>query len=173
MSLLSQGEEGAFTELYERFWKRLLVRAQMMLNNYEEAEETVHDIFVKLWRKRATIIIEHSIHTYLSSVLRYDCFRKLADQKRKKEKALSLAAMTDADDSTREYLDFEALQKELETAISALPEQCQLIFRLSREEGLTDKQIAKELDVSVNTIRTQKHRALKKLKSSLNSFFLL
>jgi len=102
-----------------------------------------------------------------------DVSKNLLIKKRKKEIELSLPHLQKADDSTREYLRFEDLQRELEAAVSALPDQCQLIFRLSREEGLSDKQIAQQLDLSVNTIRTQKHRALQKLKTSLNSFFML
>jgi len=79
--LLKSGDEAAFTELYERYWKRLLVRAQILLNNHEDSEEIVHDIFVTLWRKRETITIEHSIHTYLAAMLQYGCFKKLADKK--------------------------------------------------------------------------------------------
>lgn len=49
---LRTGYEDAFNELYERFWKKLLVRAHLLLQSAEDAEEVVHDIFVTLWRKR-------------------------------------------------------------------------------------------------------------------------
>lgn len=170
---IAQGEEAALSELYERYWKKLLHRALVLLNNQEEAEEVVQDIFVAIWKKAERIEIKNGVATYLSAMLHYHCFEHLANRKRERKRKQGLPQIAEADDGTREYLAFESLQEELEKAVSALPQQCQLIFRLSREEGLTDKQIAAELDVSVNTVRTQKHRALQKLKTSLNGFFIL
>lgn len=177
--LLKGSQESAFTELYDRYWKKLLIRAQILLNNREDAEEVVHDIFVQLWEKRHTIEIQKKFVTYLSAMLQYRCFKVLADRKRRpatiNEKGPAVAAheLDIADTSTEEYLDFASLRSELEQGIGLLPEKCQLIFRYSREEGLTNKQIAAKLDISVNTVRTQMGRALKKLKTSLGSFFAL
>lgn len=77
------------------------------------------------------------------------------------------------DYSTQHWLDFDYLREELEAAISRLPEKCQLIFRMSREDELDDKVIAEKLHISVNTVRTQMYRALQKLKASRNFLFLL
>jgi len=74
-----------------------------------------------------------------------------------------------ADLSTLQWLDFEALREELEKAVTQLPEKCRLIFRLSREQHLSDKEIAQELHLSVNTVRTQMQRALQKLKTAINT----
>jgi len=170
---IAQGEQAALTELYERYWKKLLTRALVLLRSQEEAEEVVQDIFVTIWKKAAVLEIHHSVGTYLGAMLQYQSFKVLAERKRERDKKQTLPALSEADHSTQEWLSFEALQKELEMAVSKLPDQCQLIFRMSREDGLTDKQIAAELDISVNTVRTQKHRALQKLKTSLNIFFVL
>ncbi len=172
LGLLKSDDNNAFRELYERYWKKLLVRASILLDSNEDAEELVHDIFVKLWRKRNTIALRHSFHTYIAAMLQYACFEVLASRKR------SVSVKNNemphlADTSTQEYLDFDSLRIQLEDAVKQLPDKCQLIFRLSREEGLPDKVIADKLDVSVNTVRTQIARALRKLKASLNSFFIL
>jgi RNA polymerase sigma-70 factor (ECF subfamily) len=173
VALLKVSDEAAFTELYERYWKKLLVRANLLLRSNEDAEEVVHDIFVKLWKKRETITIINSFHTYIAAMLQYDCFKVLAEHKRKRLQKTRTDAPEIEDYSTQQFLDFEYLRSELEAAVSQLPERCQLIFRMSREQGLTDKQIAQELDVSVNTVRTQMNRALNSLKTNLNNFFLL
>jgi RNA polymerase sigma-70 factor (family 1) len=173
LSLLKDNDETAFTELYDRYWKKLLVRANLLLNSTEDAEELVHDIFVNLWKKRETIHITHSFHTYIAAMLRYACFRTLAERRRKRMTDSSTELPETSDNHTQEWLDFEYLQQELEAAVGQLPEKCQLIFRLSREQGLSDKEIAAQLDISVNTVRTQMHRALVNLKGNLNSFFLL
>src|SRR5699024_9510690 len=103
----------------------------------------------------------------------YRCFKALAKRRNLRQKINTDEQPEFPDFSTQEWLDFEDLQQELEEAVSRLPEKCQLIFRMSREQYLSDKDIAQELDLSVNTVRTQMHRALQKLKTSLSSFFLL
>ncbi|HMR17764.1 MAG TPA: RNA polymerase sigma-70 factor [Sphingobacterium sp.] len=172
-SLLQNDDEKAFTELYNRYWKKLLVRALMILNVQEEAEEIVHDVFVTLWKKRATLSILNSFRTYMGAILKYRCFEVLAKRSQAREKASIDNIVEQEDLSTQQWLDFKYLREELEEAICQLPEKCQLIFRLSREQYLSDKEIAEKLDISVNTVRVQMHRALRKLKSSLNSFFCL
>lgn len=173
VKLLYDSDEAAFTALYDRYWKRLLIRAKVLLQSHEEAEELVHDVFVKLWKKRTSLAITHSFHTYIAAMLQYGCFDKLATRRRKRTE-INLPELPEVPDaSTQQWLDFEALSQQLETAVSQLPEKCQLIFRLSREQGLSDQQIADQLELSVNTVRTQMHRALTKLKTTLHSFFLL
>src|SRR5699024_2376534 len=172
-ALLKNDDEKAFTELYDRYWKKLFVRARLLLNSQEDAEDLVHDVFVKLWRKRATLHIFYSFHTYVAAMLRYGCFKELAQRKKRREKEALLEEIETADYSTQQWLEFEQLQEELEAAVGELPDRCRVIFRLSREKYLTDKEIAQKLDISVNTVRTQMYRALKKLKVSLHTFFIL
>lgn len=171
--LMQNNDEKAFTELYERYWKKLLVRANLLLNSQEDAEEMVHDTFVSLWSKRGTLHILHSFHTYIAAMLQYGCFRVLAKRRRLYVKETTGEVMETVDLSTQQWLDFDDLREELETAVSRLPDKCQLIFRLSREQYLSDKEIAGKLDLSVNTVRTQMHRALRRLKTSLSTFFCL
>ncbi|HLT73213.1 MAG TPA: RNA polymerase sigma-70 factor [Cyclobacteriaceae bacterium] len=172
-SLLRKDDEKAFTELYDRFWKRLLVRANVLLNSSEDAEELVHDIFVRIWKGRHTLVIKSTFHTYIAAALQYGCFEILANRKRQRSRQMIGEMPEIADLTTQQRLDFDCLREELEAVINLLPEKCQLIFRLSRTEELSNKEIAERLDISVNTVRTQMHRALGKLKASLNLFFLL
>jgi RNA polymerase sigma-70 factor (ECF subfamily) len=74
---------------------------------------------------------------------------------------------------TQEWLDYAQLREQLEKAVRLLPEQGQLIFRLSREQGLSDKEIAARLGIALSTVRTQMYRSLRKLKIALDHFFLL
>lgn len=170
-SLLKNDDEKAFTELYERYWKKLLVSANLLLDSREDAEELVHDIFVTLWTKRGQLQILHSFHTYIAAMVRYGCFRILAGRRRLRTKETA-EGLEMADPSTQQWLEFEDLRGELEKAVGRLPEKCRLIFRLSREQDLSDKEIARRLDLSVNTVRTQMHRALQKLKTAINFFCL-
>jgi len=166
--LLQSSDEVAFTELYDRYWEKMLIRANMQLQSPEDAEEIVQDIFIRLWRRRESIDIRHTFHTYIASILKYECYRLLAEKKARKLVTQYGDLPEKMDHSTEQWLDYESLRAELERTVQQLPEKCRIVFRLSREQGLTEKQIAENLQLSPKTIQTQMYRALKKLKTRLH-----
>jgi len=166
--LIANDDEQAFHTLYDRHWKKLLVQALLKLGSPEEAEETVQTVFINLWRRRHTLQVRHTLVTYLASMLKYEIIAHLARQK--KEQALKqrlIAGSPAADHSTLEWLDYEHLREDIERTIAALPEKCRLVFRLSREEGLSGKQIASSLEISPKTVEAHINKALKVLSASL------
>ncbi len=169
LSLLQSGDEAAFAELYDRYWEKMLIRANMQLQSPEDAEEIVQDIFVRLWR-REPVVLKYSFHTYIASVLKYECYRLLAEKKARKLITLYGELPEKMDHSTEQWLEYEYLRAELERSVRELPEKCRIIFRLSREHGLTELQIAENLHLSPKTVQTQMYRALKKLKTRLHQF---
>lgn len=170
LSLIKESDVIAFRALYDRYWKQLLVKANYLLRSNQDAEDAVHDIFVDIWKRRTELVVENTFRTYVSAAINYTCLRKLADRK-----VISLATgkHETVDFSTQQYLSLRDLQQQFNLALNDLPEKCRVIFRMSREQGLTDKQIAHELDLSLPTIRTQKHRALTKLKFSLEQLTII
>lgn len=171
LPLIANNDERAFQELYARHWKKLLVHALIKLGSPEEAEEVVQTVFINFWRRRHTLQLRFTLSTYLAAMLKYEIIDYLARQR--KEQALKRALIPEqqiTDHSTIERLDFEDLQEEIERTISALPEKCRLVFRLSREEGLSGKQIATSLHISPKTVEAHMSKALKLLKASLRQF---
>ena len=167
LQLMQAGEEPAFTELYNRYWDKLLPRAVMQLGSREDAEELLHDVFVRLWRRRETIELRHSFHTYIAAVLKYEILHRLADRKNKRLRERAAGQLSLEDRSTEERLDFRDLQQQLEASVRQLPDKCQLVFRLSREMGLGEKEIADKLRLSPKTVQNHVHRALQALRGFL------
>lgn len=177
LSLLQNSDEQAFTELYNRYWDKLLVRGLTQLNSLEDMEELLHDIFVKLWNRRETLNIQYSFHTYIAAMLKYEILRLLAE-KRKKPLIESTETQIDqsVDDFTGKLLDFKDLQQQLEASVQRLPDKCQLVFRMSREQGLSQKQIAHELNITPKTVENHINKALRLIRSTIQNiriFFLL
>ena len=170
-SRIKQGSEPAFTALYERHWEALYARASLLLDSTEDAEEVVHDLFVTLWKRRTALVIQKTFRSYVAAMLQYHCYKVLASRRRQRLRMKTLSTDRQQDDITREWLDFAYLQADLEAAVCALPEKCQQVYRLSREQGLSHKKIAEQLHISVNTVRTHMHRALEKLKTAIQFFF--
>jgi RNA polymerase sigma-70 factor (family 1) len=174
LSCMLQDDERAYTVLYNRYWKKLLVQAFLKLQNREEAEDMVQQVFVNLWKRRHQLQIQHSFATYVAAMLKYEIIRKLSIQNREKRgMAGALAMRVVADDSTRQLLHYHELLADLEKSVQLLPEKCQLVFRLSREKGLSEKEIAETLQIAPKTVQAHIGKALKMLRSAMQLFFFL
>jgi len=166
--LICQNDERSFRVLYDRYWKKLLVQALIRTGSQQEAEEIVQTVFVNLWRRRNTLQVRCALSTYLAAMLKYEIIASFA--RRRKESLLKqrLVSLQQAEDNgTVEWLEYEQLLEDIEKTVAALPEKCRLVFRLSREEGLSGKQIATSLDISPKTVEAHMNRALKALSASL------
>lgn len=172
--LLGQNSQDAFRLLYDRYWKKMLVRAFTQLQSHADAEEVVQDAFINLWNRRNKLQIRHSFHTYIAAVVRYEVMAKIAGKKKALVSIEDVQTVPVVDDSTQEWLNFSDLRKEIDAAVEALPEKCRLVFRMSRNEGLSEKQISEELDIAQKTVEAHMSSALKKLRikfSKKNVFF--
>lgn len=170
IDLLKAGNEAAFTELYNRYWKLLFSVAANKTQNLADAEEMVQDVFADLWKRRETLEIKLSIKSYLAAATKFQVYSFLA-KKQKEQKALQ--GIYDENVLTPEQeLDFKNLQINLHQNISALPEKCQLIYLL-KQEGLSNKEVAEALDISVKTVEGQTTTALRRLRTGIDYFFLI
>lgn len=170
--LLKSNNETAFNLLYQRYWKRMLFKAADKLKDASDAEEVVQDAFSDIWNARHRISIKHTFHTYIAAVVKYKIMAKMGQVHRRSvnERAEDLSSLHIADHSTEDWLRFQDLRSEIERAVKGLPEKCQLVFRMSREQGKSDKEIAADLELSPKTVEAHITRALKALRSSIGQF---
>lgn len=175
LKLLRQQELGAFEEIYLRYWKKLYSAAFKRVQSREIAEEMVQDIFTSLWINRNTQSIE-ILSAYLHSAIKYKVINYLEKEMSKRvyaEETLNSAVVVD--NSTEEAVLLNELNRALEIEIQKLPPKRQEIFKLSRQEHLSIKQVASHLGISEKTAENQLGKALKVLKVNLKhfNFFML
>jgi RNA polymerase sigma-70 factor (ECF subfamily) len=166
----SAGDERAFQTLFRKYYPALCSFARQFLNNSELAEETVQDLFVKIWEKRENLNIQASVKHYLFRSVRNHCLNQLQHDKIKKQysdRMLETAHQEINPDLF--YLEVDLVQR-IERSINSLPPKRQEIFRLSREQGLKYKEIAETLNISVKTVEAQMGLALKYLREELKDF---
>lgn len=171
--LSKEGNFDAFNELYKRYWKLLFALARKKLNNLHDAEEIVQDVFVDLWNQKDKTVITASLKSYLAGMVKFKVYSKLALYYKRQQNAASLATgetLQGAEFSSEELFRLKELKQEIANAVNSLPERCRVIYTLSREEGLTHKQIASNLNISEKTIETQITRALRRIRVALQSF---
>jgi RNA polymerase sigma-70 factor (ECF subfamily) len=165
LDLLREGGEAAFTEIYHRYWERLLAIGYQYTRNKESAEEIVHDVLLRLWKQRMSVTIE-SLPAYLGTAVKFSVFKALLKEKRRSQirARLPQAEMISQDE---EKVEAKFLQDYLHGIIETLPEKCRLVFRYSREEYLTLSEIAERMDISQKTVESHMTKALKTLRHGL------
>ena len=95
-NLLKDGDESAFTEIYNRYWDKLYFIAYKLLKDTASAEEIVQEVFLSLWKKRDTLIIQ-SLPQYLAAMARYAVYRHCAKEKQLKENENALGLLKAGD----------------------------------------------------------------------------
>ncbi|MEQ7799819.1 RNA polymerase sigma-70 factor [Pedobacter sp. ASV1-7] len=176
--LLKTGSEAAFSEIYNRYWDKLYVVARKRLDNAFDGEEIVQEIFCNLWRKRETFQLDKGFNNYFSVAVKFEVINRLQKRERLQnlEKNLSFQ-LTEFDDTTAKQVDFNELKAQIELTVKQLPEKCQIVFRLKHEEGLSQKQIADQLNVSEKTVEAHLSKARKTIKDQFGNagilFFLM
>lgn len=143
------------------------------LKDGELAKDIVQETFAGFWDKQATLEIEPgAVTSFLYSSVKNACLNKLRRQK------LETGYLNNQEsDPAEEAVGLNSMIRseviaELHKVITTLPKNCQAIFRMGYLEGLKNPQIAAELGVSINTVKTQKKRGLQLLKMRVNPDFL-
>lgn len=170
LKLLNHSDKGAFTELFNRYWEKLITVAYIKLRSSDQAEEVVQNLFIDIWNRRSKIEVHSSFYTYVCGALKYKIYSFIAKEKKEKENLNQLSTKS-ISRNTEEWLSYEALKDDLEKAVLKLPEKCQLVFRLSREAGYSNKEIAQQLNISNKTVESHITKALGHLQGALKSFF--
>jgi RNA polymerase sigma-70 factor (family 1) len=162
---LRDGNEAAFTLIYKRYWQRLYVIAYKRLGSRQPAEDVVHEVFSSLWRNRESASIR-SLYAYLAAATKYAVFAEVAKQTKHRATSPTEAALIH--DHT---IDDRFLQRMLGEEINRLPDKCRLVFQYSRQEGLSNKEIATVLSITEKAVEKHITKALSKLRLQLRHLF--
>ncbi|MDR2282998.1 MAG: RNA polymerase sigma-70 factor [Sphingobacterium sp.] len=172
--LLIQGNESAFSEMYDRYKEALYFHATRSLSDHDEARDMVQEVFASLWAKREALHVPDSVDAYLYGAIRNRILNYIAHQKVVDRYIGSIDTFlnftTNTTDHTIRHKDLESL---LLREIERLPKKMKIVFEMSRKQGMTYKQIAEELNISDQSVKKQMQRAIKILRIKIKlSLFL-
>ena len=168
---IAKGNELAFSQLFDKYWKSLANTAFKILKDREVAHDLVQEIFVDLWVKRKSLSVEH-VSSYLHTAAKYKVINHIQKHK------VSMVELDFVDDfktlnTTEELLNVKELDEVLKKSISDLPSQCSKIFRMSRFDHMSNKEIANVLGLSVRTVENHIAHAIRVLKPKVKDTVLL
>ncbi|MDE6872093.1 MAG: RNA polymerase sigma-70 factor [Bacteroidales bacterium] len=166
--LLKMGDEKAFERLYRRYWAKVYHYAGLFIRDAAEQEDLTQQVFLKIWEVRSSLDEERSLNGLLFIITRNLTFNTY-------HKSLNLDAVKRAEELSAEYssadtssaIEARSLESYISQLVDCLPSRQREAFMLSRAEGLTYKEIAQRMSISVKAVEKNISLALKFIKSNL------
>jgi RNA polymerase sigma-70 factor (family 1) len=171
---LQKGEEKGLAFFFNRYYSQLVFFSISITNNKAASEDAVQDAFIKFWKARQSLIESKKIKALLYRIVRNASIDILREEKSRNHRSEVFYLEQHNNEGT-------VLQKMVETetyhqlysALTHLPPRCRQIFELFYFHDKAIKEIAEELGISVNTVKTQKQRAVQMLRENSASLSLL
>jgi RNA polymerase sigma-70 factor (family 1) len=168
---IRQGNERVFETVFKKHYQTLCNYACGILKDMDDAEEVVQSIFLKFWEQRAEIEINVSLKSYLYRAVHNTCLNRLKHLKIQETYRQYVGDyLENTHDSATDILDKVELESRIADALEKLPEQCRLIFKMSRFEELKYQEIADRLGLSIKTVENQIGKALKIMRTELADY---
>ena len=176
-------DDGAFTELVNRYGDKIFRLAMRITKSPQAAEEVLQSVFVKLVEKLATFRQESKLSTWIYTISTKECFRYL--RRRNNSKETSLEELSEREDGTSSVglqiksddydpensaINLE-ISELLDKAVNELEHEYRTVFQLRDVEGLSNSEVAEVLGLSVPAVKSRILRARTQLKNKLSKSF--
>ena len=165
---LAEGDESAFKEVYNRYWKSVYKVALRYLQSEDLAQDVVQEVFSAFWYRRTEFTQIRNIESYLVVMGKNHTYKELrkwaAEIKNNQQYVSNLEIVTDNSDHTVITKQYEDLLAE---AVNLLPPQQQQVFKMAKVEGLSHEAIASKLHLSQGTVKNHMVRALRFIRHYL------
>lgn len=165
---LRNKDKRAFELVFNEYFNILRSYAMRFMDDVEDAEEIIQDVFVKFWEKCDSLAPDSSIKSYLYRSVHNTCLNTIKHQKVKDTYRQYVIGFMEASHDMPDFDRGEVnTQERIFDEVNKLPPRCSEIFKLSRYEGLKYQEIAEHLNISIKTVEVQMGKALKILRETL------
>lgn len=174
---IKDGDERSLKSLFEMCYPSMCYLSVQITHDRHLSEEIVQDVFLKLWKERKNIAIKISFKSYLYQVVRNYSINEVNKKKTLKDSVNHTASYglwnyiidhKASQDFIVNHIESVEIEKTIEKAVNSLPNMCRSVFQLSRVEYRSNKEIAKLMKISVNTVRAHIFHALEKISLVLH-----
>lgn len=170
---IADGDEQAFVEIYNKYHGILYSLSLAMLKDKSSAIDAVQWVFTRLWEHREVIAINTSIRNYLYTMTKHYLLNITKSQNTKIKAHYRYAQQApECEPSPVHMLESKEIAEYLERALMILPARKRDIVQLKRQ-GLSNEEIATELNISINTVKSQYRESIKLLKSLLRDLTII
>jgi RNA polymerase sigma-70 factor (ECF subfamily) len=166
---LQKGNERAFNSIFKQYYKPLCQFSYSFIKVQDTAENLVQEVFAKLWEKRENITNIDNLLSYMMGMVRNQSIDFLRKEKTN-SKIFNNLRLEKSENTTEEQISKNEFEEKLLKSIMNLPERCRTAIEMSRLEGLSNKEIAQKMEISVKGVEALIGRSLKLLRSELQEF---
>jgi RNA polymerase sigma-70 factor (family 1) len=164
-------DEDSFKEIYNLYWEKVFSVCYANLGETEPAKGMVQEIFKSLWERKEELEINQSVERYLVRSAKFKVFEYIRNKKiRQQHLEILVADKYDASNYTENEVMLSSLKERITSLIENLPAQCRKVFKMSREEGLSNKEIASDLLISERAVEYHISKAVTSLRSRLTEY---
>ena len=171
---LKKDDKSAVDELFGYYYPRLYHFSKSILKIETDIDDILQEVFVKIWLNRQKISNAETFSSYIFTITKNEVLNlirsNLKDHTFKDELYLRSVA---EEYQTQNQLEFDEIKTGIDHLVAALPEKRKQIFILSRTEGLSNKEIAQQLNISEKTVEDHITHAIKYIKSSLHEMGMI
>lgn len=161
-------DEHNFQDIFEAHFDPICRFLNLYTKDVDVIEDTVQNIFCKLWINRDFLSISH-IRPYLYTAARNGMLNHIRNQKLQSQILATYMREEQELHEAYECVDGEEFIKRLDESIASLPPKCQTVFKMSRFSKMTYKEIARREGISVKMVEKHIHTALKKIKEKMRN----
>lgn len=169
---IAAGDEKAFRQFFDLYKERFYAVVMKMTGSDEVAKDIVQEVFMKIWEKRESLTaIDNPSSYFFTAVYRrvYHYYQKVALERRVHQNLTAEESVN----MTEEMVLAHESSHLISEAISKLPAQQQMVFKLSKQQGLSREDVARQLKISPNTVKNHLAGALKFIRYFLRNSYLL
>lgn len=170
---LKSGDPSAFKELFDIYYMPLSIYALKYCDSFQLAEDIVQELFVKLWDEKLYMKLEGAISPYLFKSVKNNTLQIMKGQSKYQFEEIEDQINALMDDDQLDFAAIEDEKRKLYKEVEALPEKGREVFKAIVLQNMKYKEVAEQLGISVNTVKTHYSRALKQLRSSLDIIIML
>jgi RNA polymerase sigma-70 factor (family 1) len=169
LAALLADDGAAFNEIYERYWSLLYQSAFNVLRDEDACLDVIQEVFIWFWEHRSELVVK-SVKAYLLVAVKYKVANYIRNGKVRESFYERIPKIELDSDFPDEALEVKELKEMIASFVMELPERCQEVFNMSRNEHLSNKEIAERLGITEKTVENQINKALKRLKLNLGRF---
>lgn len=168
---LKKGNAAVFKAIFDQYWDKIYAFCLKQTCSTEIAQELTQNIFHSLWERREQLDIKVSLQHYLFRAAKYQIINNYRNEN-SRLRALDCfyAEFCGADNCTEDHVNYNQLKDTLNTLIDQLPCQCKEVFLLRKDNDMSYRQIAQNLNISVKTVEYHLTNARRHLKTGLKDF---
>lgn len=166
-TLLKADDHGAFNEIYERYWKKMLLIAWNHSEDRSSSKDIVHEVFISLWERRHQVEIDN-LPAFLATAVKFSIYKYYQRESRRSELLRLNYEFSDLSQD-EEKLDALFLEEYINGIVEEMPAKCRLVFRC-REKGMKNSEIAEQAQITQKAVERNLTRALNIIRGELKNY---